>query len=463
MRNKYECLFPFNQIPADSEILIYGAADMGQEYLKQIFLINYCRVVAMIDQQHAAYRFLPVPVYPPSKIRELSFDYVVVALNSKHTAPIAIKTIEEQGVAADKIIYTGIYDNIPPLAARNAERTADMSVTGDKVTICFNLYRAGFGDAIITKKIVVRLIELCPEAVVDIYTAGKTIDYARNLYADYPQVRILSPQNTSRDYEERKSDYMLAVFWDHLLRIDSFRQESIAYINSAFARLLARLHHAIKETKNFTLYELISLNRYMERNIYTSLYYNDILGIADTQVNIPVRNDVSVPTLPRRYITIDLADENVKKKIGKLWSREYAKELVNRIRQNAHDIEIVQVGAADCPPLPGAIPLLGLDFEVVKHILKGAIFHIGIEGGTVHLATQLGTRCIVLFGCSPIWYYGYPQNVNICTGVCPPCMELSDIGFQCVRNMKNPQCMYSITPDMVYVEAAKLLAEYGEV
>lgn len=86
---------------------------------------------------------------------------------------------------------------------------------------------------------------------------------------------------------------------------------------------------------------------------------------------------------------------------------------------------------------------------MVKYILKNALFHLDCEGGLVHLATAIGTKCIVLFGPTPLKYYAYPQNVNIHTGVCEGCMDLSDNWpYECINN-KRQCCMYSITPEMV--------------
>lgn len=67
----------------------------------------------------------------------------------------------------------------------------------------------------------------------------------------------------------------------------------------------------------------------------------------------------------------------------------------------------------------------------------------------VHLATQLGTRCVVLFGPTPSWFYGYEQNINIVAEICKECLRLyPDWQTKCI-NMTD-QNAYSITPEKVY-------------
>ena len=69
----YRYLFPFEKIPKGSTILIYGAGILGQEYLKQILISNYCKVVGFVDKNYADYPPMQVRVFSPEAIAELSF------------------------------------------------------------------------------------------------------------------------------------------------------------------------------------------------------------------------------------------------------------------------------------------------------------------------------------------------------------------------------------------------------
>jgi ADP-heptose:LPS heptosyltransferase len=50
--------------------------------------------------------------------------------------------------------------------------------------------------------------------------------------------------------------------------------------------------------------------------------------------------------------------------------------------------------------------------------------HIDDEGGLVHMATALGTKCAVLFGPTPVGIFGYEQNINICADTCKECFGI---------------------------------------
>ena len=75
----------------------------------------------------------------------------------------------------------------------------------------------------------------------------------------------------------------------------------------------------------------------------------------------------------------------------------------------------------------------------------------------MHLATQLGTKCAVLYGPTQVTYVGYPQNINIQAGTCHDCYGLYDNLDRCARGLDEPECMYSITPEYVMENIKKYL------
>ena len=88
--------------------------------------------------------------------------------------------------------------------------------------------------------------------------------------------------------------------------------------------------------------------------------------------------------------------------------------------------------------------------ELTKYILKNSLLHVDIEGGPVHLASQLGTKCVVLFGAIEVDFLKYTQNINIVSEVCSPCYFAWDTDSQCLLGGKEPLCMLSITPQKVF-------------
>lgn len=81
----------------------------------------------------------------------------------------------------------------------------------------------------------------------------------------------------------------------------------------------------------------------------------------------------------------------------------------------------------------------------------------GSGGGIVHLASQIGTKCAVLFGQSPLHYYGYKNNINIQVGKCQGCVQCCKDVTACLRKMDNPECMELITADIVLKKIEKYL------
>ena len=94
----------------------------------------------------------------------------------------------------------------------------------------------------------------------------------------------------------------------------------------------------------------------------------------------------------------------------------------------------------------------------MKYIMRDSLLHIDDEGGLVHMGTALGTMCIVLFGPTPMDVLGYPQNINICSYVCPGCFSFID-GWNsyCFRGGNAPDCMYSISPEIVMKKIVEFL------
>ena len=99
----------------------------------------------------------------------------------------------------------------------------------------------------------------------------------------------------------------------------------------------------------------------------------------------------------------------------------------------------------------------GVSWPCVAEILRHSLLHIDIEGGLVHLASQIGTKCIVLFGPTQIEAYGYANNINLRAGNCHNCYGLYQDINTCARGLSDPECMMSITPEMVLTAARKYL------
>jgi len=99
-----------------------------------------------------------------------------------------------------------------------------------------------------------------------------------------------------------------------------------------------------------------------------------------------------------------------------------------------------------------------LNFLDLKSVLKHSRAHVTYEGGTTHIATQLGTKCVVTFGPTLAQFSGYPSNVNISSTTCSGCFESGmNWNSRCARGLDEPACMESITGMMVYEGVCEIL------
>ena len=78
MSEKYTYLFPYEKVPYGSRI-IYGAGDVGQEYLQQMLMTDYAEVLCFLDRAFDKYPAIVIPIFSPEKVVELTFDYIIIA------------------------------------------------------------------------------------------------------------------------------------------------------------------------------------------------------------------------------------------------------------------------------------------------------------------------------------------------------------------------------------------------
>ena len=136
----------------------------------------------------------------------------------------------------------------------------------------------------------------------------------------------------------------------------------------------------------------------------------------------------------------------------KVWPLERWAEFCQICKKKYPNITLVQIGPKLSNPIPGVdVNLLGkTSLSESAVLLKHAALHIDGESGLVHLRNQLGKRSIVLFGPTPVDFYGYKQNTNIVSEKCLECMWMTDDWFTvCPKGLSAPECMAAITAEMV--------------
>ena len=465
MKNNYKYLFPFELVPPKSNILIYGAGDVGQAYLKQIKISGYCNVLGFIDQAYEKIPDLIVPVYPLETASSLVFDYIVIAMKTGIYIKNIIKCLKEKGVDENHIIYvksrTEFSVFIDPYCAGKESGTFIDKYAYEYNGISIALkYGPGLGDCIVKKKLFESIVKLSPKCKIDIY-APNASHFIQAIYGDHPNLNLIV-DDAGALYAESANKYILSLKVFFMLEVDCFDFEKAFQLDENFANKIKILK---TETDKYNLtpfpvmQNFIHFNRmkYMNRNYYQSLDVANVFQINDTRVSIPIRNeyerDYEKLGLPSKYVTVNYGNGSSTESancVAKQWARQNFENFVKIFHELYPDIQVVQLGSKETQKIVGCdYYILGEHLEVIKYVLKNARFHLDIEGGLVHLATQLNTRCVVLFGPTPISFFGYEQNLNIVAGNCQGCCYLYEDINACACKEKESLCMKAISPALV--------------
>lgn len=124
-------------------------------------------------------------------------------------------------------------------------------------------------------------------------------------------------------------------------------------------------------------------------------------------------------------------------------SYDHFDQVIAALKKQMPQVKMVQVGAQTSTPLAGIdINLLNkTSLKEVAGVIKNALCHVDIESGLVHLAHALGTRSVVVFGPTPLSYFGYPENENIPPQFCGDCWATSETWMAfCPRGLAQPVC-----------------------
>lgn len=460
MDNDYKYLFPFEKIPQGAKILIYGAGILGQEYLKQLRITNYCHVIGFLDRNFIDFRNSVVPVYAPDDAGKLTFDFVVIALRSAIALESVKYVLVENGVPNEKIICVleRVLPQIKTFEHTDSKGMEYLYLASYEAKPSLALYMAGgMGDMMTYKLFVEELHRLVPTAIMDFY-AVNGLGFLQWLYSEADYVKNILPDLGVR-YNSSKNEYSLSlsIMGSGFLGVDNVNAEDFAEYKNFVNRIRCLEEKCKFENFNFstpvaTMFYRRILNG---ENCCTGFNYGGVFSIINKQVQIPQSqefvNAFAALGLDD-YITVNTGNgtgtDGVT--ISKAWPLERFQATLDMFRQRYPDIKVVQIGVLSEPLIDGADRhFMDKPFGLVAEILRHAVFHLDIEGGLVHLASQIGTKCVVLFGPTQYEYFSYEKNINIRVGKCHGCYGLYLDTNHCARHMKEPECMYGITPELV--------------
>lgn len=328
----------------------------------------------------------------------------------------------------------------------------------------------GFGDGIISSKLLDELMMLGPVRI-DVFCNNMVFGQA--VYGGRPGVQVF-PYDA---YEHSKYMYDIALTVEHFVHVTHYNAKNVAKYAPALADKMHALGESIhkirpdigqqcyREAMHFKRCELLGINRYTELN------HVNVFHIKDQRSAVYLREEYltrleELDILDKKFITINRGADSMGRSgmQTKVWPEEYYVEFVKLFKEKYRDYQVYQIGSKGNTKIQGADKcIFGENLEVIKWILKKSKLHLDCEGGMVHLASQLSTKCAVVFGPTPAHMYAYPWNINLVPGKCNNCMgSHADWAFSCYRGLQKPECMYSITADMVMDAIADHMSEKTE-
>lgn len=101
-------IFPYNQVPDGSRIIIYGAGNIGQDYMHQVTSCGWYSLVAIVDRD---YKVLGVD--NPDTIGQMEYDYIIVGLEIENVSSQVKRYLLRLGVPDEKIIIPKAFPTFP--------------------------------------------------------------------------------------------------------------------------------------------------------------------------------------------------------------------------------------------------------------------------------------------------------------------------------------------------------------
>jgi len=340
------------------------------------------------------------------------------------------------------------------LKSQKASTLARVVVDPRKVNIA--IYTGGgLGDFIVYSALFDQMLAMC-DCEISIFTLS--YDNAVAILNNRKSINIYYP---FRPVSRKKFDVVIEI--DHYLHVRDYapitlkRKSVVMY--DLVNRIIRHNKDSIPVTKMINSQRLLLITRakFLNLNRWTQLSGGGAFNMSAMRADVFKKHNSTILTDNSihncKYITIHYGTDPDAggDRQTKLWPFENFRNFVKLFKIEFPSVRIVQLAASNEKEIPGVdICIRDASLDDVAVVLQSALTHVSSEGGIAHIATQVGTRCVILFGPTPVHYYGYPTNINIVSPVCNSCMEISVDWFtKCPRGLKNPECMHGISADMV--------------
>ena len=85
-------------------IVLYGAGEVGKSYYEQMQQGD-CEIVLWVDQKYEKYRQSGLPVCAVDQIKNVSFDYILIAVKNLGIAKEISKALGNLGIARETMVW----------------------------------------------------------------------------------------------------------------------------------------------------------------------------------------------------------------------------------------------------------------------------------------------------------------------------------------------------------------------
>lgn len=102
---KFAVHFPIEKIPKNSDVVLYGAGDLGKQYWKQNILYCFCNIKLWVDKNYDKLRGDCDNIKNPELIKDTDFDYILIAVDNYYIAKEIVFYLKKIGIEKEKIIW----------------------------------------------------------------------------------------------------------------------------------------------------------------------------------------------------------------------------------------------------------------------------------------------------------------------------------------------------------------------
>lgn len=105
---EFSAYFPIDRIPQNSEVILYGAGNIGRQYREQNFRYHFCNIISWVDTKYEKYQSNDIKIENPEIIKEMTFDYILIAVDSYYSAREIACYLKKMGVRQEQIVWHSV-------------------------------------------------------------------------------------------------------------------------------------------------------------------------------------------------------------------------------------------------------------------------------------------------------------------------------------------------------------------